>query len=52
LGVTLIDTADAYGRGANEVLVGRAIRDRRNEVVLASKISPRAAARRRPGNRG
>src|SRR5206468_3553478 len=31
-------TADAYGRGANEVLVGRAIRDRRGEVVLASKF--------------
>jgi aryl-alcohol dehydrogenase-like predicted oxidoreductase len=38
LGVTLLDTADAYGRGANELLVGRAIRDRRNEVVLASKF--------------
>jgi aryl-alcohol dehydrogenase-like predicted oxidoreductase len=38
LGVTLIDTADAYGKGANEVLVGRAIRDRRAGVVLASKF--------------
>ena len=38
LGVTLLDTADAYGRGANEVLVGRAIRNRRNEVLLASKF--------------
>src|ERR1051326_9444903 len=38
LGVTLIDTADAYGKGANEVLVGRAIRDRRREVVLATKF--------------
>jgi len=38
LGVTLLDTADAYGRGANEVLVGRAIHGRRNEVVLASKF--------------
>src|SRR6266446_5366625 len=38
LGVTLLDTADAYGRGANEILVGRAIRDRRSEVVLASKF--------------
>ena len=38
LGVTLIDTADAYGRGANETLVGRAIRGRRGEVVLASKF--------------
>jgi aryl-alcohol dehydrogenase-like predicted oxidoreductase len=38
LGVTLIDTADAYGKGANERLVGRAIRERRREVVLASKF--------------
>src|SRR5437867_417015 len=38
LGVTLIDTADAYGKGANETLVGRVIRDRRREVVLASKF--------------
>src|SRR2546428_11518506 len=38
LGVTLIDTADVYGKGANEQLVGRAIRDRRHDVVLASKF--------------
>jgi aryl-alcohol dehydrogenase-like predicted oxidoreductase len=38
LGVTLLDTADQYGRGANEKLVGQAIRDRRHEVVLASKF--------------
>jgi aryl-alcohol dehydrogenase-like predicted oxidoreductase len=38
LGVTLIDTADAYGKGANEILVGRAIRERRRDVVLASKF--------------
>jgi aryl-alcohol dehydrogenase-like predicted oxidoreductase len=38
LGITLIDTADAYGKGANETLVGRAIRDRRRDVVLASKF--------------
>src|SRR2546430_10433098 len=38
LGVTLIDTADVYGKGANEILVGRAIRDRRSQVVLASKF--------------
>jgi aryl-alcohol dehydrogenase-like predicted oxidoreductase len=38
LGVTLIDTADAYGQGANERLVGRAIRDRRDKVVLATKF--------------
>src|SRR5437660_8556767 len=38
LGVTLIDTADAYGKGANERLVGRAIRERREDVILASKF--------------
>ncbi len=38
LGVTFLDTADAYGYGANEQLVGRAIADRRDEVVLATKF--------------
>src|SRR5919108_3664374 len=38
LGVTLIDTADAYGKGANEVLVGRVVRERRRDVVLATKF--------------
>jgi aryl-alcohol dehydrogenase-like predicted oxidoreductase len=38
LGVTLLDTADQYGRGANEELVGRAIADRRGRVVLATKF--------------
>ena len=38
LGLTLLDTADAYGKGANETLVGRAIRERRDEVVLATKF--------------
>jgi aryl-alcohol dehydrogenase-like predicted oxidoreductase len=38
LGVTLIDTADAYGPFTNERLVGRAIRDRRDQVVLATKF--------------
>jgi aryl-alcohol dehydrogenase-like predicted oxidoreductase len=37
LGVTLIDTSDMYGRGANERLVGRALRDRREQAVLATK---------------
>ncbi|WP_051505175.1 aldo/keto reductase [Brevibacterium sp. VCM10] len=36
-GVTLIDTADMYGSGHNEVLVGRAIAGRRDEVQLATK---------------
>jgi aryl-alcohol dehydrogenase-like predicted oxidoreductase len=38
LGVTLIDTADQYGRGANERLVGRALAGRRDQVVLATKF--------------
>ncbi|MFI7051207.1 aldo/keto reductase [Streptosporangium canum] len=38
LGVTFLDTADMYGRGHNEELVGRAIRDRRDEVTLATKF--------------
>jgi aryl-alcohol dehydrogenase-like predicted oxidoreductase len=38
LGITLIDTADAYGPHTNEELVGRAIRGRRNEVFLATKF--------------
>ena len=38
LGVTLIDTAEVYGPYVNEELVGRAIRDRRDEVVLATKF--------------
>ncbi|WP_235489924.1 aldo/keto reductase, partial [Frankia sp. AvcI1] len=38
LGVTLLDTADMYGPHRNEELVGRAIADRRDEVVLATKF--------------
>ncbi len=38
LGVTFLDTADVYGPHTNEVLVGRAIRDRRASVVLATKF--------------
>jgi aryl-alcohol dehydrogenase-like predicted oxidoreductase len=37
LGVTLFDTADAYGRGANEELVGRALGARRPDICLATK---------------
>ncbi|HJQ42063.1 MAG TPA: aldo/keto reductase [Jatrophihabitantaceae bacterium] len=37
LGVTFLDTANVYGAGHNEVLVGRAIGDRRGEVQLATK---------------
>ena len=38
LGVTFIDTADMYGPYKNEVLVGQAIADRRDSVVLATKF--------------
>ncbi|MFZ0343497.1 MAG: aldo/keto reductase [Gaiellaceae bacterium] len=38
LGMNFLDTADMYGRGANEKLVGKAIGDRRDEVVLATKF--------------
>src|SRR3954451_16819696 len=38
LGVNLLDTADIYGLGANEELVGRAIKGKREKVVLATKF--------------
>ena len=38
LGVTFLDTADMYGPFTNEKLVGRAIRDRRDAVVVATKF--------------
>ena len=41
LGVTLLDTADMYGPFANERLVGKAIRGRRDEVVVATKFGVR-----------
>jgi aryl-alcohol dehydrogenase-like predicted oxidoreductase len=38
IGVTLLDTADMYGPFTNEVLVGRAIEDRRDSAFLATKV--------------
>jgi aryl-alcohol dehydrogenase-like predicted oxidoreductase len=38
LGVTFLDTADVYGPHTNEILVGKAIRDRRASIVLATKF--------------
>jgi aryl-alcohol dehydrogenase-like predicted oxidoreductase len=38
LGINFLDTADIYGLGGNEELVGRAIKGRRNQVVLATKF--------------
>src|SRR3954447_21896182 len=53
LGVTLLDTADMYGPFANERLVGRAIADRREQVVLATKFgSVRGERGERLGIRG
>jgi aryl-alcohol dehydrogenase-like predicted oxidoreductase len=37
-GITFLDTSDAYGKGHNETLVGKAIAGRRNELVLATKF--------------
>ncbi|MFF4406540.1 aldo/keto reductase [Streptomyces sp. NPDC001262] len=40
-GVTFLDTADMYGKGHNELLVGRALAGRRDEVFLATKFGMR-----------
>jgi aryl-alcohol dehydrogenase-like predicted oxidoreductase len=38
-GLDFFDTADAYGRGANEALVGKALADRRDRAVIATKFA-------------
>ncbi|MEH7084334.1 aldo/keto reductase [Neobacillus drentensis] len=38
MGITLLDTADMYGVGMNEELVGKAIKEQRNQVVIATKF--------------
>lgn len=45
LGLTLIDTAEMYGDGGAEEVVGEAIAGRRNEVFLVSKVYPHNASR-------
>jgi len=50
LGVTLIDTAEIYGPYRNEELVGQAISDRRDQVVLATKFGLVSHAGDGPGN--
>lgn len=45
LGMTLIDTAEMYGEGKAEQLVGEAIRGRRDELFLVSKVYPHNADR-------
>ncbi|AZH31837.1 aldo/keto reductase [Paenibacillus sp. M-152] len=39
LGVTLLDTADAYGNGHNEELLGKALKGRRDQAIVATKFS-------------
>ncbi len=46
LGMTLIDTAEMYGEGASEELVGEAVADRRSEAFLVSKVYPHNATRK------
>jgi diketogulonate reductase-like aldo/keto reductase len=46
LGMTLIDTAEMYADGRAEELVGQAIKGRRDEVFLVSKVLPHHATRR------
>ena len=46
LGMTLIDTAEMYGSGQAEALVGEAIQGRRDEVFLVTKVLPSHARRR------
>jgi len=45
LGITLVDTAEMYGEGGAEEVVGEAIRGRRDEVFLVSKVYPHNADR-------
>ncbi|WP_374010546.1 aldo/keto reductase [Leifsonia sp. LS-T14] len=47
VGLTTIDTAEMYGDGASEILVGEAIAGRRDDVYLISKVLPSNADRRR-----
>jgi len=43
LGLTLIDTAEIYGNGYSEEIIGQAINDKRARIFLASKFSPQNA---------
>jgi len=45
LGMTLVDTAEMYGDGGAEEIVGRAIADRRDEVTVVTKVYPHNAGR-------
>ncbi|MCF1433220.1 aldo/keto reductase [Agrobacterium vitis] len=45
LGMTVIDTAEKYGDGSTEQIIGRALKTRRNETYLVSKVAPWNASR-------
>lgn len=47
LGMTLVDTAEMYGDGAAETLIGEALSDRRDDLFLVSKAYPQDASRAR-----
>src|SRR5690606_28856678 len=38
LGINYLDTADLYDKGLNEEIVGKAIKERRNDIILATKV--------------
>jgi aryl-alcohol dehydrogenase-like predicted oxidoreductase len=52
LGITFFDTGDAYGRGANEELVGRVLGPHRDRIVLATKFGYELEAGRREHSEG
>src|SRR6267378_6025562 len=46
LGINVIDTAEMYGEGRAEELIGEALADRRDEVFLVSKVYPHHASKK------
>lgn len=50
VGINLIDTADIYGNGVSEELLGKAIKGHRNEVLIATKVGMQMSSR--PNERG
>jgi Aldo/keto reductase family/Putative Ig domain len=47
-GINFVDTADAYSAGESEEIVGKALRDRRDDVVLATKFAANTSGRTAP----
>lgn len=52
MGITFLDTADVYGNGTNEKLLGRVLKTRRNEVQLATKFGIAGVMGKQPTIRG